>query len=264
VAESADGPATGVPAALGPPRSVVVTGGSSGIGAGLVSALADRGDRVVVLDRDRPADERVWFVRGDVRRAEDHERAVAAAVEERGRLDVLIANAGVHDGGLGFGDDLGRLEADFRRVLDIDLLGYLLALGAAAGPLTAARGCAVLTLSDASFDVVGNGAGLAYAAAKHGALGLLRVAARELGPAVRVNAVAPGGIATGIAVESDAGGRAPLVTDAAGLGERLAARTALGRGVTLDEVVAAYLFLASDAAGGMTGQVLRVDAGRLS
>lgn len=245
-------------------RTVLVTGGSSGIGARLVSALADRGDKVVVLDRDRPAEDRVHFVAGDVRSAQDHQRAVEAAVGEDGGLDVLVANAGVHDGGLTFGSDLAALERNFRRVIDINLVGYLLALGAAAEPLRAARGCAVLTLSDASFDVVGNGAGLAYAAAKHGGLGLMRVAARELGPQVRVNAVAPGGVATGMTVESEDGERRRLITDPAQLAAKLAGRTVLERGVTIDEVVAAYLFLTSEEAGGITGQVLRVDAGRLS
>lgn len=245
-------------------RTVLITGGSSGIGARLVGELADRGDRVVVLDRDRPADGRVRFVAGDVRESEDHQRAVDAAVDDGGRLDVLVANAGVHDGGLTFGSDLGALERDFRRVLDINLMGYVLALGAAAGPLTAAQGCAVLTLSDASFDVIGNGAGLAYAAAKHGALGLLKVAARELGPSVRVNAVAPGGVATGMSVETTDGDRRRLITDADELAAKVAGRTVLGRGVTMDEVVAAYLFLSSEQSAGITGQVLRVDAGRLS
>lgn len=245
-------------------RTALVTGGSSGIGARLVSELADRGDRVVVLDRDRPADDRVRFVAGDVRSADDHRRAVEAAVGDGGGLDVLVANAGVHDGGLAFGSDLDALARDFRRVLDINLTGYLLALGAAAGPLATARGAAVLTLSDASFDVVGNGAGLAYAAAKHGALGLLKVAARELGPEVRVNAVAPGGVATSMAVESDDGERRQLITDPDQLAAKLAGRTVLGRGVTIDEVVAAYLFLTSEQSAGITGQVLRVDAGRLS
>lgn len=183
-------------------RTALVTGGSSGIGARVVRGLLDNGDHVVVLDRDRPTDDRVRFVLGDVRSTEDQRRAVEAAVGEDGRLDVLIANAGVHDGGLTFGDDLAALECDFRRVVDVNLVGALVSLGAAAGPLAEARGSAVLTLSDASYDVVGNGAGLAYVAAKHGALGLLKAAARELAPHVRVNAVAPGGVATGIAVES--------------------------------------------------------------
>lgn len=245
-------------------RTALVTGGSSGIGARLVTELAGRGDRVVVLDRDRPTDDRVGFVAGDVRSAEDHRRAVEAAVGDDGGLDVLVANAGVHDGGLSFGADLDALAAAFRRVLDINLTGYLLALGAAAGPLATRRGCAVLTLSDASYDVVGNGAGLAYASAKHGALGLLKVAARELGPDVRVNAVAPGGVATAMSVESADGERRRLITDAEQLAGKLAGRTVLGRGVTIDEVVAAYLFLTDEQSAGITGQVLRVDAGRLS
>ena len=244
-------------------RSVLVTGGSSGIGARLVRELLDAGDRVVVFDRDPPADSRARFVEGDVRRAGDHERAVAQAVDDRGRLDVLVANAGVHDGGLSFGGDLAALERAFRRVVDIDLVGYLLALGAAAAALTAAAGCAVLTLSDASFDVMGNGAGPGYVAAKHGGLGLLKVAARDLGPRVRVNGVAPGGVATALAVESGDGVRVPLITDPEQLSSKMEGRTLLGRGVSLEEVVAAYLFLISDGAAGITGQVLRVDAGRL-
>lgn len=245
-------------------RAVLVTGGSSGLGAAVVAGFADQGDRVVVLDRDPPTDHRAVFVAGDVRSAEDHLRAVDAAVDGDGHLDVLVANAGVHDGGLNFVGDLDTLERNFRRVLDIDLVGYLLALGAAAPPLIAAQGCAVLTLSDASFDVTGNGAGLAYAAAKHGAVGLLKVAARELGPTVRVNAVAPGGVATAMSVESAAGERKPLIADAGELAAKLAGRTALGRGITIDEVVAAYMFLTSEQSTGVTGQVLRVDAGRLS
>ncbi|MCW2759275.1 MAG: Short-chain dehydrogenase/reductase [Nocardioidaceae bacterium] len=244
--------------------TVLVTGGSSGIGAGIAAAFADRGDQVVVLDRDPSPDERIRSVVGDVRTPVDHARAVAAAVDENGRLDVLVANAGVHDGGLGLEGELDELAASFSRVLEVNLLGYALALGAAAAALRKAGGCAVLTLSDASYDVVGNGAGLAYAAAKHGALGLLRVAARDLGPRVRVNGVAPGGVPTAIAVERPDGQRRSLVTDPSAMEHRLRERNALGRGVDLGEVVAAYLYLSSPQASGITGQVLRVDAGRLS
>lgn len=244
-------------------RNVLVTGGGSGIGAAVASRFADLGDHVVVFDRHAPEDPRIALVPGDVRSVEDNRAAVAAAAGSEGRLDVLVANAGVHDGGLGFGGDLHELEASFRRVIDVNLVGYLLALGAASEALVSAAGCAILTLSDASYEVVGNGAGLAYAASKHGALGLLRVAARELGPGVRVNAVAPGGIQTGLSVELPAGDARRVVPDSQELASRLAARTALGRGVSMEEVVATYEFLASDAAGGMSGQVLRVDAGRL-
>lgn len=243
---------------------VLVTGGSSGIGAGVASAFAERSNRVVVLDRALSPDPKVHSVVGDVRVPADHARAVAAVVEGGG-LDVLVANAGVHDGGLGLdGSDLDDLAAAFRRVVEVNLLGYALALGAAAGALRASGGCAVLTLSDATYDVLGNGAGLAYAAAKHGALGLLKVAARELGPEVRVNGVAPGGLPTNMEIEHADGGRTPLVQDPSALAARIGDRTVLRRGVTLDEVVAPYLFLASEAASGITGQVLRVDAGRLS
>lgn len=246
-------------------KRVLVTGGASGIGAAVAARFADEGAEVTVLDRDPPADSRVRFILGDVRKADSHRRAVEAASGRFSTLDVLVANAGVHDGGMTFDSSAVEvLEDNFRRVLDINVIGYLLSLAAARESLRRANGCAILTLSDASFDVIGNGAGLAYATAKHAGLGLLKAAARDLGPEVRVNAVAPGGISTRISVESETGTRRRLLPDPERLAAKLAGRTLLGRGVTLDEVVAAYVFLASPAASGLTGQVLRVDAGRLA
>lgn len=180
-----------------------------------------------------------------------------------GRLDVLIANAGVHDGGRGLMEgSIEDLATSFQQVLDINVLGYLLAARAASEALHRAQGTLILTLSDASFDVRGNGAGIAYVASKHAGLGLCRVLARELGPDVRVNAVAPGGVATGLSVEGTAGTRR-VITDGEALERRLEERTILRRGATLSEIAGTYTFLASAAAGAMTGQVLRVDGGLL-
>jgi 2,3-dihydroxy-2,3-dihydrophenylpropionate dehydrogenase len=243
--------------------SVLITGGASGIGAAVARAFLAEGARVTVLDRRTSPDAGVVSVEGDVRSLADNERAVAAAAVEGG-LDVLIANAGIHDGGLRLLDgDPAELEARFRTLVEVNLLGYLLAVRAAAPALQRAGGAVVLTLSDASFDVQGNNAGVAYAAVKHGAVGLLRALARDLAPGVRVNGVAPGGVATALSVP-DGGGERPVVVDPDRLSRSLAARTLLQRGADLEGLASAYVYLASPGAGAITGQILRVDGGLLS
>jgi NAD(P)-dependent dehydrogenase (short-subunit alcohol dehydrogenase family) len=242
-------------------RTVLVTGGASGIGAAIATAFVDVGDHVTVFDRGRSENPAVSSVAGDVRSYADNERAIDTAAPE-GHLDVLIANAGVHDGGVRLLDaDAADLEARFRAVLDIDVLGYLLAARAAAGSLKRARGCIVATLSDASFDVHGNGAGIAYVAAKHAGVGLVRALARDLAPDVRVNAVAPGGVATPLTAVDTAGAERRVIPDAEGLEASLSRRTLLAHGARLAELSGTYLYLCSEAAGAITGQVLRVDGG---
>jgi 2,3-dihydroxy-2,3-dihydrophenylpropionate dehydrogenase len=246
-----------------PARSVLVTGGASGIGAAVVRAFLAEGARVTVFDRRASSESGVASVEGDVRSLADNERAVAAATTD-GRLDVLIANAGVHDGGLKLLDgDAAELEARFRRLFEVNLLGYLLAARAAAPALQEAGGCVVLTLSDASFDVHGNNAGVAYAAVKHGGVGLLKVLARDLAPRVRVNGIAPGGVPTGLAV-ADSHGERPVTADPERLVQQVAGRTLLRRGADLESLAASYVYLTSPAAAAVTGQVLRVDGGLLS
>lgn len=244
-------------------RSVLITGGASGIGAAVARAFLAEGARVTVLDRHPSPDPDVTSVEGDVRSSADNERAVAVAAGE-GRLDVLVANAGVHDGGLTLLDgDAAELEARFRRLVEVNLLGYLLAARAAASALTEAGGAAVLTLSDASYDVHGNNAGVAYATVKHGAVGLLKALARDLAPRVRVNGVAPGGVPTGLSV-ADSQGERPVAADPDQLVRRVAGRTLLGRGADLDSLAAIYIWLTGPATAAVTGQVLRVDGGLLS
>jgi len=242
------------------PRRVLVTGGASGIGADVVRNFCSVGDDVTILDRVRSTDPDVRSVIGDVTAFADQQRAVAEAAPQ-GRLDVLVANAGIHDGGrrLGSGDSAEMIRG-FTRLLEVNVVGYVQSIEASVAALRRANGCVVLTLSDASFDVQGNGSGAAYVAAKHAGLGLLRAAARDLAPDVRVNAVAPGGVATALSVERG-GQTTPVIDDPDALADRLAHRTLLGRGARLDEISAAYLFLASAEAAAITGQVLRVDGG---
>lgn len=247
------------------PRGVLVTGGCSGIGAAVARAHADAGDRVVVMDRDAPAEtlpDGVTWVSGDVTRYEDHVAALDAVLDVAGRLDHFVGNAGVHDGGFSVLSTPGEQIAELARtVLEVNVLGYLLGARACAEALTASAGCMTFTLSDASYVVAGNGAGAAYTASKHGALGVVRHLAAELAPRVRVNAVAPGGVITALRAHHPDGSSQAMFADAASVERSIAAFNPLGVVLTPEEVADLYLFLASPLARGMTGEVLRPDGG---
>lgn len=240
----------------------VVTGGASGIGRAVVADLAAHGYRVAVLDHDAPEErgdaDRVRWVAGDVRDPDAHDEVVDVARSGFGGLNLFVGNAGVHDGGIGVRDLAGAELAEVARyVLDVDVVGYLLGARAAAGALTDSGGSMVFTLSDASYLVRGNGAGIAYAAAKHAALGVVRHLAADLAPSVRVNAVAPGGIVTGLRT---AGGHR-VFADADGITATVRDFNPLGAVLRAEQVAPLYRFLASPAAANMTGEVLRPDGG---
>jgi 2,3-dihydroxy-2,3-dihydrophenylpropionate dehydrogenase len=245
---------------------VLVTGGCSGIGRAVVEDFAAHGHDVVVLDQDapvRPLPQGVTFVRGDVCSAEDNARAVEAAVREHGRLDAFVGNAGIHDAGAGLRDLPAQELAEVaRRVLDVDVVGYVLGARAAVGELERTGGCMVFTLSDASFLVSGNGAGLAYAAAKHAALGVVRHLAADLAPRIRVNAVAPGGVVTGLRAVRGAGAEPRAVfEDPSPIERTIQEYNPLGVILTPHQLAPLYRMLASPFAAGMTGEVLRPDGG---
>jgi 2,3-dihydroxy-2,3-dihydrophenylpropionate dehydrogenase len=245
-------------------RAVLVTGGSSGIGRAVVEAFLAQGDHVVVLDRSAPPFEadRLTAVVGDVTKPADNERAVHAALEACGRLDVFIGNAGVHDGGVAIADlpidELGELA---RAVLDVNVVGLILGARACTDPLTNSGGCMIFTLSDASYVVQGNGSGVAYAAAKHGALGVLRSLAADLAPHVRVNGVAPGGVITNLQAVDVRSGERSVFEDPAAIAAAVREFNPLGVVLSPDELAPLYVLLASEAARGMTGEVLRPDGG---
>lgn len=145
------------------------------------------------------------------------------------------------------------------RVLDVNVRGYVNGARAAAAALTRARGCMIFTLSDASFHVSGNGTGLAYAAAKHAALGVVRALAAPLAPDVRVNAVAPGGVITGLRAVTGGRGERPLFGTPGAARDRIRALNPLGSVLTPGELAEYYVFLAR--AVGLTGEVIRPDGG---
>jgi beta-ketoacyl ACP reductase len=225
---------------------VLVTGGNRGIGLAIAQAFARQGDQVAVTHRGSSAPEGLLGVRCDVTDPDSVDTAFAEVEERHGAVEVLISNAGITD------DTLLMRMADqqFTRVLDANLTGaYRVAKRAARGMLRARFGRMVFISS-----VVGlsGGAGQAnYAASKAGLVGLARSIARELGSrSVTVNVIAPGFVETDMTAK---------------LGEKrqqeILGQIPLGRIAAPEEVAATATWLASDAAGYITGAVIPVDGG---
>ncbi|MFG2948395.1 3-(cis-5,6-dihydroxycyclohexa-1,3-dien-1-yl)propanoate dehydrogenase [Streptomyces adustus] len=185
--------------------SALITGGGSGIGRAVAERFVAEGACVTIIGRDKQrldevaqasgTPERFHTVAADVRNTESLHAAVAATVERFGKLDTLVANAGVWD----YQRQLTRLtgkdlDSAFDEIFSINVKGYVLAAEAAWPELVKTHGSIVMTLSNASFYV--NGGGPLYTASKHACLGLMKELAYELAPKVRVNGVACGGMNT--------------------------------------------------------------------
>jgi 3alpha(or 20beta)-hydroxysteroid dehydrogenase len=239
-----------------------VTGGGNGIGAAVVRRFAELGAVGTVVDLpgtdSGPVPAGWQFQAADVREEAEVAAAVASAARAYGGLDAVVAAAGV----VPTWQRPGEMDlSDFARVLDINVLGVAATVKHVA-PLLADGATVTVVASLNSWK--GDPNITSYAASKHAALGIVRSAALALGPSgVRVNAVAPGPIATGALL-----GRMAARSDATGLStdDALAAAargTALGRIATVDDVVSAVVFLTGSMSAGMTGQMLNVDCGVL-
>ncbi len=235
-----------------PPRKVLVSGGTSGIGAAIARAFAAEGAQVLVTGATEAeaaaAGQRVDMAgiactALDVRDA----AAVASWVAAQGELDVLINCAGVIRRG-------AELEPDvFAEVVDINLNGSMRVCAAARAGLKARAGCIVNTASMLSF--FGGGLVPGYSASKGGVAQLTKsLAIAYAADGIRVNAVAPGWIATPLTqgLQDDAQRSAAIL-----------ARTPLGRWGAPEDIAGPVLFLASPAARFVTGVVLPVDGGYL-
>ncbi|GAB3290129.1 3-oxoacyl-ACP reductase FabG [Parasphingorhabdus pacifica] len=227
-------------------RSVLVTGGNRGIGLAIARAFEAAGDKVAVTHRGSGAPEGLLGVRCDVTDAGQVDAAFDEVEAEHGKVEVLIANAGITDDGL-----LLRMGEDqFGRVLDANLAGsYRVAKRAASSMLRNRRGRMVFVSS-----VVGlsGGAGQAnYAASKAGLVGLSRSIARELGSrSITANVVAPGFVTTDMTDELSEERKKEIL-----------GQIPLARFAAAEEVASAVAWLASDQAGYITGAVLPVDGG---
>jgi len=232
--------------------SALVTGGASGIGAATVALLAERGARVAVADLSAPAGDAHLAVACDVTSRESVEAAVAAAVEAFGGLDVVVGNAGIG----AEGDVAANDDAEWRRLLDVNVIG-MARVAAAALPHLRRSPNAAIVLTSSAVATLGVPNRAAYAASKGAVQSLaLAMAADHVRDGIRVNCVAPGTTDTPWVARLLAGADDPEAAAAA-----LRARQPLGRLVTAEEVAAAIAYLASPLAGATTGTVLHVDGG---
>lgn len=239
-------------------QTAIVTGGSRGIGRAVAVRLAKdgmnlvinyRGDSAAAEETERLCRElgaEVLLVQGDVSRAEDCEKLAAQAKEAFGRVDVLVNNAGITRDGL-----LARMtEEDFRAVLDVNLVGPWNMMKAVNRIMMKQRYGRIVNLSSVT-GLMGNMGQTNYAAAKAGILGMTKSYAREVASrGITVNAVAPGFIDTDMTEAMPEGAKDKIITG-----------IPMGRTGKPEDVAETVAFLASEQAGYITGEVLRVDGG---
>lgn len=246
-------------------KVAAVTGAASGIGLGVVRALAEAGAAVMMVDvdeaqvrleRDRlkRAGFEVEFSRADVRREKDCEKAVAETVKKFGRLDILVNSAGV----IIRKDVLEMSEEEWDLVLDVNLKGVFLMCRAALPHLIETKG-AIVNIGS-GWSLKGGPKAAAYCASKAGVLNFTRALAIDCGKyGVRVNCVCPGDVDTPM-LRKEA---RELGLDQEEFLREAAARPLQRLGIP-DDVAGAVLFLVSPLADWVTGTSLVVDGGGLA
>ncbi len=236
-------------------RVALVTGAAQGIGRAVAIDLANAGATVAACDlRDEAPDlleelgPDASYHRCDVSDAEAAEELVDAVVERHGKLHILINNAGIARDGL----ILLFQPEEWRKVMAVNLDGAFNCTRAAARYLLRARKQGRVVNVSSVVGEAGSAGQVAYAASKAGILGMTRSLAREFAPrGVTVNAVSPGYIQTPMTEAYEDTDR----------GNELLAAIPLGRVGSAEEVSGAVRFLCSEAAGYITGQVLRINGG---
>lgn len=251
------------------PRSVIITGAGSGIGAAVAATFMQAGDRVFLADLSKERLEGTVrslgseLVQGrpvDVTDAAALNDFVDWVVAQTGRVDVLVSNAGVFDGAAGIQETGTEL---WNKIIGINLTGCFNAVKAVSEQMIAQRGGRIITVGS----IAGTRAmpdGIAYCAAKAGIEGLTRRLAYDLGTyGVTANVVAPGAIRTGIRATSEEI-LGDLVDTNRGVGvdaDLMNLLIPVGRPGLPEEIAATVFFLASEGAAYISGDVVHVDGG---
>jgi NAD(P)-dependent dehydrogenase (short-subunit alcohol dehydrogenase family) len=233
-------------------RCALITGGASGIGLEITRMFASRGARVLVLDQNPEAArdmENVAVASGNVTEPSDVKQAFDVAEETVGPVDVVFANAGVSQ-------NCPTLDLDFegwRRVMGVNLDGVFLT-AQEAGRRMIPRGQGHIILTSSIYGVVAAPERLGYVVSKSGVSAMTKALAVEWAQyGIRVNAIAPGYVRTPFVEDLQARGRLDIAA--------LEKRTPIGRLIETREVAEVAAFLASDASGPITGQIIGVDGG---
>jgi 3-oxoacyl-[acyl-carrier protein] reductase len=247
-------------------KVILVTGSATGLGAAIAIGAAQRGAKAVILnctkslkeaeataDAVRKAGAEASIAQGDV--GEDADcRKIAEVASRYGQIDALVNNAGITKHVANHADLDGLSKDDFLRIFAINTVGPFQMIRACRALLEKAPAASVLMTSSIA-GVTGIGSSVAYAASK-GALNTMTLSlARALAPKIRVNAICPGYIDT--RWFSDAFGEKAT----AGIRERIVNSTPLKAASKAEDIADPALFLISDAARHITGEMLLVDAG---
>lgn len=239
-------------------KVAVVTGAASGIGRATVRAFAAAGAMVVAADRSARVHDAVsglgqaLAIEMDAGDEADVEHLVAAACHRFGGLDIFYANAGIAGGTAGVLDASAALWAE---VLRVNLIGPALAIKHAA-PRIVERGAGAILCTASVAGIRSGAGGTPYSSSKAGVISLVQTAAQQLsGSGVRVNAICPGLIETGMTE------RAFDYARERGKEDQLGRLNPLRRAGAPEEIASVALFLASDAASYINGQAIAVDGG---
>ena len=253
-------------------RSAVITGAAQGLGEAIARRLAREGCDIVIGDINGEKAEaaasqiatdtgqQAIGVRSDVTDPDSCAALMDAAVQAFGKLDILVANAGI----LKAADILEADPAEWKRVIEVNLVGYFLPAQAAARVMAPRKSGSIVQINSKS-GKKGSFRNSSYAASKFGGIGLTQSIALDLAPhGIRVNAVCPGNLLDGTLWQ---GSLFEQYARTQGLTvEQLRAKyegqVPLGRGATYEDVSGVVVFLCSDDAAYMTGQAINVTGGQ--
>jgi NAD(P)-dependent dehydrogenase (short-subunit alcohol dehydrogenase family) len=240
----------------------LITGAAGVIGRTTAALLARRGARIVAVDHPSadwtaaraalPDPGKTIFLSADVTSEADVRAYADAALKLSGRIDIFFNNAGIEGPQAALAD---YPVADFRRIMDVNVVGVFLGLQAIP-PIMIAQGSGAIVNTSSIAGMIGAIHMAGYIASKHAVLGLTRVAALEGAPAgVHVNSVHPGFI--------DSRMLSDIAAQLGGTADALAGSVPAGRLGTPEEVAKAVAFLASDESSYMNGSALVVDGGQI-